>query len=118
MAGKDRQSKIGFSPRANLQYNKKYIFHRGKEMKGIKEILELIAGLKEVAKLGKAALKDGKIDLNDLALLSQLLVKQQVLVAALDGLSELGPEVKDLKLDEAMQLVQALVDAAKEVKEA
>ena len=87
-------------------------------MKGVKEILELIAGLKEVAKLGKLALKDGKINLEDLALLSQLLVKQQVLVAALDGLGELGAEVKDLSLDEAVQLIQALVDAAKEVKEA
>lgn len=87
-------------------------------MKGVKEILELIAGLKEVAKLGKLALKDGKIDLNDLALLSQLLVKQQTLIDALQGLGDVGDEVKDLSLDEAMQLIQALVDAAKEVKNA
>jgi hypothetical protein len=87
-------------------------------MKGVKEILELIAGLKEVAKLGKLALKDGKVDLNDLQLLSQLLVKQQVLIAALQGVGEIGGEVKDLSLDEAMSLIQALVDAAKEVKDA
>jgi dihydrodipicolinate synthase/N-acetylneuraminate lyase len=87
-------------------------------MKGVKEMLELIAGLKEVAKLGKLALKDGKIDLNDLALLSQLLVKQQVMIDALQGLGDVGDEVKDLSLEEAMQLIQALVDAAKEVKNA
>lgn len=87
-------------------------------MKGTKELLELIAALKEVAKLGKLALKDGKIDLNDLGLLSQLLVKQQVLIDGLQGVSDVGAEVKDLSLDEAMQLIQALVDAAKEVKNA
>jgi hypothetical protein len=58
------------------------------------------------------------VDLADLALLSQLLVKQQVLIDALQGVSDIGGEVKDLSLDEAMQLIQALVDAAKEVKNA
>jgi hypothetical protein len=88
------------------------------EQKGVKELLELVAGLKEVALIGKQALKDGKIDLNDLALLSQLLVKQQVLVAAFEGLGEVGAEVKDVSLDEAMLLIKALLDAAKEVKDA
>jgi hypothetical protein len=88
------------------------------EQKGVKELLELVAGLKEVALIGKQALKDGKIDLSDLSLLSQLLVKQQVLVAAFEGLGEVGAEVKDVSLDEAMLLIKALLDAAKEVKDA
>jgi hypothetical protein len=88
------------------------------EQKGVKELLELVAGLKEVALIGKAALKDGKIDLNDLSLLSQLLVKQQVLVAAFEGLGQVADEAKDLSLDEAMNLIKALLDAAKEVKDA
>jgi hypothetical protein len=88
------------------------------EQKGVKELLELVAGLKEVALIGKQALKDGKIDLNDLSLLSQLLVKQQVLVAAFEGLGQVVDEAKDLSLDEAMNLIKALLDAAKEVKDA
>ena len=85
-------------------------------MKGIKEILELIAGLKELGLLAKAVLKDGKVGLDDLPLLASLLAKQSVLVAALEGLSELQEEVKDLSLDEGIQLVQALAQAAKDVK--
>jgi hypothetical protein len=86
-------------------------------MKGVKEILELIAGLKEVAKVGKLAMKDGKVDLADLSLLSVLLAKQAELSLAFEGLSDLGDEVKDLSLDEGLQIVSALVAAAKEVKE-
>lgn len=88
------------------------------EQKGIKELLELVAGLKEVALVGKAALKDGKIDMNDLGLLSQLLLKQQALILAFEGLGELGGEAKDISLDEAMELIKVLLAAAKEVKDA
>lgn len=87
-------------------------------MKDIKNILELIAGLKELGLVAKAALKDGKVDLQDLSLLAGLLSKQAVLTAALEGLAELDDEVKDLSLDEGLQIVQALVLAAKEVKAA
>lgn len=88
------------------------------EKKGVKELLELVAGLKELGLLVKAGLKDGKVDLNDLSLLLGLLPKQQVLLDAFQGLSEVDDEVKDLSLDEAMVVVQALVSAAKEVKAA
>lgn len=87
-------------------------------MTGIKEILELIAGLKELALVAKLALKDGKVDLNDLSLLPALLAKQKELTDALSGLGELGVEVKDLTVDEGLAVVTALVQAAKEVKEA
>jgi hypothetical protein len=88
------------------------------EEKGVKELLELVAGLKEVGLLVKGSLKDGKIDLNDLSLLLGLLPKQQILLDAFQGLSEVDDEVKDLSLDEAMLVIQALVNAAKEVKAA
>lgn len=87
-------------------------------MKDTKEILELIKGLKEIALLVKLALKDGKIDMTDLGLLSNLLVKQQVFVDAFAGLGDLPAEVKDLSLDEALGVITALIDAAKEVKAA
>jgi hypothetical protein len=87
-------------------------------MKDTKELLELIKGLKEIGLLVKLALKDGKIDMTDLGLLSALLVKQQTFVDAFVGLSELPGEVKDLSLDEALGVITALIEAAKEVKAA
>lgn len=88
------------------------------EERGTKELLELVAGLKELALLAKASLKDGKIDLNDLSLLLGLLPKQQLLLDAFQGLSELDEELKDLSIDEIMEVLQALAAAAKEVKNA
>jgi len=87
-------------------------------MKGLKECLELIAGLKDLAILGKQVMKDGKVDMADLALLPALLAKQDELTKAFLGLGEVVEEVKDLSLDEGLQLAQALVSAAKAVKEA
>lgn len=86
--------------------------------KGVKEILEFIEGLKELILVGKAVMKDGKVDMSDLAALSVLLGKQEKLVAAFTGLSELKDEAKDIDLAEAQQVVMALIAAAKEVKAA
>lgn len=88
------------------------------EAKGVKEILEFIEGLKELILVGKAVMKDGKVDMSDLAALSVLLGKQEELVAAFQGLSEMKDEAKDIDLAEAQQVVMALIAAAKEVKAA
>ena len=88
------------------------------EQKGVKEILEFIEGLKELILVGKAVMKDGKVDMADLAALSVLLGKQEELVAAFQGLSEMKDEAKDIDLAEAQQVVLALIAAAKEVKAA
>lgn len=86
------------------------------EEKGVKEILELIAGVKELALVGKAVMKDGKVDLADLGSLTLLLAKQKELVEAFQGLSEIKDEVKDISLEEAQSVILALIAAAKEVK--
>lgn len=83
---------------------------------GVKELLELVAGLKEVAVLAKKALADGKIDLADLGLLAEVLAKQQVLMDAAQGLDLLDDEIKNLNLDEAMEVISALVAALKEIR--
>jgi hypothetical protein len=88
------------------------------EAQGVKEILEFIEGLKELILVGKAVMKDGKVDMSDLAALSVLLGKQEELVAAFQGLSEMKDEAKDIDLAEAQQVVLALIAAAKEVKAA
>lgn len=88
------------------------------EEKGIKQLLELVAGVKEVALIGKEVLKDGKIGISDLAVLAKLLEKQQVLMDAFSGVGEISGEVKDLGADEVLEVVTALVLAAKEYKAA
>lgn len=88
------------------------------ESKGIKEMLELIEGLKQLLLVGKAVMKDGKIDMSDLVHLSGLMAKQAELVAAFQGLSELKEEAKDIDLAEAQEVILALLAAAKEVKAA
>lgn len=87
------------------------------ETKGIKEMLELVAGLKELALVGRLALKDGKLNLADLSLLPVMLAKHEVLVAAFAGLGELKAEAKDINAAEALSVVEAFLLAAKEVKE-
>jgi len=85
---------------------------------GTKELMELIQGLKELALIGKLANADGKIDMADLSLLPVLLSKQKVLVDAFTGLGNLSLEAKDLSFDEAAEVVQSLLDCAKEVAKA
>lgn len=81
-------------------------------------MMELIAGLRELALLGKAVMKDGKIDLTDLPQMMVLLQKQQVLLGAFTGLADVVAEVKDLSADEVLEVVTAIVQAAKDVKAA
>lgn len=88
------------------------------ESKGVKEMLELIEGLKQLVLVGKAVMKDGKIDMSDLVHLSALMAKQAELIAAFQGLGELKDEAKDIDLAEAQVVVLALIAAAKEVKAA
>lgn len=88
------------------------------EQKGVKEMLELIEGIKQLLLVGKAVMKDGKVDMSDLSHLSVLMAKQAELVAAFQGLGDIKAEAKDIDLAEAQQVVLALIAAAKEVKEA
>lgn len=88
------------------------------EEKSVKEMLELIEGIKQLLLVGKAVMKDGRIDLADLAALSILLTKQNELMAAFADLGDIKEEIKDISLDEAKEVVLALVAAAKEVKAA
>lgn len=87
--------------------------------KGVKEMLELIAGMKEVALIAKQVQKSESSGMQKvLEAVAALAAKQAVLVAAVEGVADVPGEAKDLTLDEAMQVVSALVEAAKEVKAA
>jgi len=87
-------------------------------MNGVKEMLEVIAGLKELGIVAKLVLKDGRLGIDDIQHLGKILEKQEVLLAAFQGLGDIPSEVKDLSLDEAMVVIAAFVEAAKVVKDA
>lgn len=80
------------------------------------EISELIVGLKDVALDVKSILKDGKVDMADLAVLPVLVAQQKELIAAVEGLG--GIDLKSLQISDYVALVEELVAAAKAVSEA
>jgi len=85
---------------------------------GVKEMLELVEGVKEMAIIAKLMMKDKKVSFEDLHFLPQLLEKQEVLLKAFSGLSQLDDELKDIDVQEAMLVMEALISAAKEVEAA
>lgn len=84
----------------------------------IKEILEAINGIKLLALAEKSVMKDGKVDLSDLTVLKDLFENKQAILDAVNGISAIPAEAKDLSVGEIMQLVTALFDAFKEIKDA
>lgn len=88
------------------------------ESKSVKEILELIAAIKEVAMFGDAIFKDGKVSIADLPQLMKLVDKQAVLLEGFKGVKEIPAEVKDLSIEEVQEIAGALLAAIKEVKAA
>jgi hypothetical protein len=84
----------------------------------MKELNEFLVGLKDMALLYKSAMKDGKIDMNDLPLLAQVLAKQQELVDAFSGLSAVQDEIKGASLDQVTETIGILLAAVKDVKAA
>lgn len=88
------------------------------EAKSIKELLELLEGVKLLGVAGKKVFADGKIDMADLPLALGLLQKLSVLSAAVQGADQLVAEVKDLSADEANQLVLKVLELAAAIKAA
>lgn len=88
------------------------------EVKGIKEISELIDGVAVLAKAGFEVAKDKKITLEDLGVLGGLAGKMDVLLAAFSGVEEIPAEIKDLSLEELQALVMKLITTVAAVKAA
>lgn len=81
------------------------------ETVGIKELSELIVGLKDLAVTVKQVFKDGKVDLSDLALVVGLIAQSSDLVAAVQGVDQIPAEFKDLSGDEVQTLITELLTA-------
>jgi hypothetical protein len=84
--------------------------------KGIVEVKELLAGVKILAVAAAKVMKDGKLGSDDVGVVIELLSKQDQLVAAAQGLDEVGLEIKDLTIDEISSILFDIIDIAKAVK--
>lgn len=87
-------------------------------MKDIKEISELIDGIEAAGVPVAKALADGKINALDLPHALELVKAHEKILAAVQGISDVIPEAKDIDAAEAVIVVQKLIAAGKAIKEA
>jgi hypothetical protein len=88
------------------------------EAKGIKEILEVLDGVKVLLVNGKKVMADGKVSLADLPVAMELLKQMSVLNAAVQGASEVVAEAKDISGPEVDELVAKVLEVFAAVKAA
>lgn len=86
--------------------------------KGIKELLELLEGVKTLALDGKKVMADGKVNLADLPVAMELLNQFDVLSAAVKGADQIPGEFKDLSIGEIEQIVAKVLEIAAALKAA
>lgn len=87
-------------------------------MSSVKESLEVVAAVKLLGVDVKKALKDGKLNAEDLPIVLDLVKNAQILIDAVEGIAVVGEEVKELDEAEMIALGSALFSAIKEIKSA
>lgn len=88
------------------------------ETKGIKELSEVIAAAEVLGVAVKKVMKDGKIGLDDAAVLVELGAQFSTFAAAIEGVKEIPAEAKDIDSQEAVALVGKLYALAAKVQAA
>ena len=83
----------------------------------VKNILEVLEGVKVIAVPMKAALKDG-LSADDLPKMLEILESYKVLVEAVAGVGDIVDEVKDIDAAEATLIAAKVIDLIKSIKEA
>ena len=83
------------------------------EVKGVKELKEVIEGVGVIVALVKEVMADGKVDFTDIAVVAKFQDKLPILLAAVDKANEVGAEVKDISIAEAVELLSLLALKAK-----
>lgn len=87
-------------------------------MAGIKETVELLKGLRDLALDAKKVLADGAVTLGDLPVAVSLLGQLGTLTSAIQGVSDIPTELKDLSADEINELVSTVLEMVAAVKAA
>lgn len=85
---------------------------------GIKETLELLEGAKLLALAVKKVASDGKVDFTDLPVIMTLMKEVYVLTAAVEDVSKVVDEAKDLSIEELQTIGAKVVEIMKAVREA
>lgn len=89
-----------------------------KEKVSVKEILELIEGLKVAAPAGIEIAADGKLSAKDIKVVVETIKKHDVLVAAVKDIDKVIPEAKDIDQAELAQIGLAVLPLFKLCQEA
>lgn len=85
--------------------------------KGIKEISELLDGVKLLAVSGKKIAKDG-ISAEDVAHVVTLFTNFNTIVEAYKGLGEASEEIKNLDQSEVIEIIGKLYEIVRDVEKA
>lgn len=75
---------------------------------GTKELMEALDAVEALVVAGKAIMADGKINLDDLPAAMALLPQASKIVEGFKGLDALPAEAKDIREDEALEIVKKL----------
>lgn len=86
--------------------------------KGVEAIEAVKESLKELVIAGKKIGADGKVGVDDLAVLIALLPKTPAMLESFKQLGEAFDEVKDVDVAEAIALIQSFHKAIKEIEAA
>lgn len=84
----------------------------------IEKIEALLIEIKELAKAGKLIMKDGKVDMADIAIAVSLLTRVPSIIEAAKGAGEALEEAKDLDTAELIKLVEVMASHVKEIEQA
>lgn len=84
----------------------------------IHNLMEVLQSVEDLAIAAKQVLKDGKVDLADLPIALALLPKVAALAAAVDGVSDIPAEVKDMDAAEIQAAVAKLLEVVQKVQAA
>lgn len=85
---------------------------------GIKELTELLEVTKVIGVGVAKVAKDGKVNVDDLPIIMQLVGEANQIVEGFKGLGELPAEVKDLEVEELREIVNKAVDIYAEIQAA
>lgn len=86
--------------------------------KSIKEISEVLDGLKIIGVAGAKVLADGKLSVTDVPALIELAKNHGILVEAVKGADQVVPEAKDLDMSELAVIGAKALEIVKAVKSA
>lgn len=83
---------------------------------GIKEISEVLEGVKVLGVSGKKIFADGKVSVADLPEAMALVAKAQAIVDAVEGIDGVFPEVKDMDGAEAQAVLAKVFEVIAAIK--